>query len=100
MAFDRFGWSCRVMRVLKSTALGAALLSFVAVAALAQEQALAPYGAPAPVATTPGTPYSSARVPGPKIGPSNWIPGSSAAQTAPGAAPSTDSEYSSKGFGT
>ena len=92
------------MKLLKPAILGAVLSSAVAVAAYAADpmpanQANPPQIAtqttPRQIATNPGLPYSSTRIPGPKPGPSNWIP-SPYAQSPSG--PEGNS-YSGKGFG-
>jgi hypothetical protein len=90
------------MKLLKPAILGAVLTSAVGVAAYAADpmpayQANPPQVAtqatPPQVATNPGLPYSSTRMPGPKPGPSNWIP-------SPYAPSETQSNYySGKGFG-
>ena len=99
------------MKLLKPAILGAVLTLAVGVAAYAADpmpgyqanppqiatQAAPPQvatqAAPPQVATNPSLPYSSTRMPGPKPGPSNWIP-------APYAPPETQNNYySGKGFG-
>src|SRR5262245_1591172 len=88
------------MKVLKPAILSAVLTSAVAVAAYAADPVptyqsnLPTYQSnPPQIATNPGLPYSSTRMPGPKPGPSNWIP-------SPYAPSETQSNYySGKGFG-
>lgn len=92
------------MQLFKPVFLGAALASAVAVGAFAAEPTSTTSTNPPQVATNPGVPYSSARLPGPKVGPSTWIASPSSAApapvTAPTPAPQTEgSYYSGKGFG-
>ena len=58
----------------------------------------ASYANPPQVATNPGLPYFAARAPGPKSGPTNWIPPSNPVTT-PNWQPESGSYYSKKGFG-
>ncbi len=91
------------MPFIKATTLAALILSAVAVTATAQDD---PAGGPAArpqLAVNPGVPYSPTRLPGPKVGPSTWIPSAAArAQHVPSSpSPAEDggSFYSGKGFG-
>ena len=81
------------MKVLKPAILSAILTSAVAVTAYAADPVPTYQSNPPQIATNPGLPYSSMRMPGPKPGPSNWIP-------SPYAPSETQSNYySGKGFG-
>lgn len=62
------------MKLLKMAGLSVLLVSTSAIVADAQNQASLPYANPPQAATNPGLPYSYAREPGPKAGPSGWIP--------------------------
>jgi hypothetical protein len=93
-----------LMKMFKSTVLGAALASVAVISAYAADPSPATQtqAYPPQVATNPGLPYSPTRVPGPKAGPSGWIP--SPNSQAPAVAPNSDtgsegSYYSGKGFG-
>jgi hypothetical protein len=92
------------MRFIKLAILSGTVMAAAAMAASAADPTSQNPATPPQVATNPGLPYSSARTPGPKVGPSTWIPsphGSVTSSTAPTSG--TDSEggsyYSSKGFG-
>jgi hypothetical protein len=91
------------MRLIKLMTLGAMVLSASAVAASAQDDPRQSPTVRPQIAANPGLPASPLRLPGPKVGPTTYIPASpSAAQPAPTAvAPGQDngSYYSSKGFG-
>lgn len=84
----------------KATMLSAVLVSAVAVTANAADPAPPTTANPPQVAANPGMApavvYSSTRTPGPKAGPSNWIPSPYAAPTTPD---SGGNYYSKKGFG-
>jgi hypothetical protein len=90
------------MKLVKPAILGAVFASAIGVTAYAADpvpayQAASPQIAtqatPPQIAANPGLPYSSTRMPGPKPGPSNWIP-------SPYAPSETQSNYySGKGFG-
>jgi hypothetical protein len=62
------------MKVFKTAMLSAALVSTLAVAAYAEDLAATTPTTPPQIATNPGLSYSSGRMPGPKVGPSNFIP--------------------------
>jgi len=85
------------MKLLKAAIFSAALVSIVTVAANAADPVPTTPANPPQVATNPGLPYSSTRTPGPKVGPSNWIP--SPYSAAPDSASDTGSHYAGKGFG-
>jgi hypothetical protein len=95
------------MRLIKLMTLGAMVLSASAVAASAQDDPRQSPTVRPQIAANPGLPASPLRLPGPKVGPTTYIPtyipaSPSAAQPAPTAvAPGQDngSYYSSKGFG-
>ena len=91
------------MPFIKATTLSALILSAAAVTATAQDD---PAGGPAArpqLAVNPGVPYSPTRMPGPKVGPTTWIPSAAAtARPAPANPAATEeggSYYSGKGFG-
>jgi hypothetical protein len=102
---ETLDWSSLDMTIMKSTVLGGVLASFFAISAYAADPTPANPTAPPQIATNPGLPYSTARMPGPKVGPSTWIPSphdSAPSSSAP--ASGTDDEtggsyYSGKGFG-
>jgi hypothetical protein len=86
------------MKSLKIAALSALLVSAGAIVANAQDQTSPTYTNPPQLATNP---YSYSRTPGPKAGPSAWIP-STASPGAPYSAGARNDEgsfYSKKGFG-
>ena len=90
------------MSVFKSAILGAAFVSTIAVAANAADPASNTPTYRPQVATNPDLPYSATRVPGPKVGPSNWIPSTSGSAPASGVTPHTSGDtgyYSGKAFG-
>jgi hypothetical protein len=87
------------MKWLNATILGAALLAFATPAAKAADAAWTTTAIPTQVAANPAIPYSSTRTPGPKAGPSNWIPSPNSAALQNRDAPSGGSYYSGKGFG-
>ena len=91
------------MMIIKTAVLGAALASAVAITAYAADPAPTPPVNPPQVATNPGLPYSPARTPGPKVGPSTWIPSPHDSATpstgSDSGAESAGSYYTSKGFG-
>lgn len=86
------------MKWLNATILSAALLAFAVLTAKAADPAWTTTAIPTQVAANPAIPYSSTRTPGPKAGPSNWIPSYSAAAQKPDA-PNGGGYYSGKGFG-
>jgi len=87
------------MRSFKLAVLGAGLATAFAVAASAAEPTPTTQPTPPQVAANPGLPYSPTRIPGPKAGPSSWIP-SPYAPAAPNSGTEIEgSYYSSKGFG-
>jgi hypothetical protein len=85
------------MKMFRTAILSTALVSTLGVAAYAQGVATAPSTTPPQIGTNPGVVYSDARMPGPKVGPSNWI----APPYAPASTNSSQSSgyYSGKGFG-
>ena|SRR2546430_2216349 len=92
-----------MIKAFKVVVLSAVAAAAVSVMANAAEpgSTTAPY--PPQVATNPGLPYSSARIPGPKSGPSNWI-GSPSSTSPSSTAPTSGTEsegsyYSGKAFG-
>jgi hypothetical protein len=91
------------MRLFKAAAMCALLVSAGAITANAQNQPAPTSPNPPQIATNPGLPYSSARTPGPKAGPSTWIPSSPSSVSPSTAAPNPEAEsstyYSKKGFG-
>jgi hypothetical protein len=90
------------MRLFNGAILAAALVSTLAVAAYAADPASTTPVYRPQVATNPDLPYSAARIPGPKVGPSNWIPSPSGSAPASGATPNTRGDtgyYSGKAFG-
>ena len=91
----KFSWS-GLMKLLKAAILSAALVSIVAVAANAADPVPTTPANPQ-IATNPGLPYSSTRYPGPKTGPSNWIP--SPYTATPDASTDTGSHDAGKGLG-
>ncbi len=92
------------MKLFEGTILGAVLALALVAAGNAAEPAPTTSANPPQVATNPGIPYSYGRIPGPKVGPNNWIP-----SPASGATPSTTATnpgvdtpgryYSGKSFG-
>jgi hypothetical protein len=87
------------MKFLKAAILSAALATAGAVTAGAAEPASTTPAYPPQVATGPGLPNSSARPPGPKTGPSGWIPGTPSIATPNSGVDTEGSYYSRKGFG-
>jgi len=87
------------MKLLNATILGAALLAFAVPTAKAADPASTTSGIPPQVAANPGVPYSETRTPGPKAGPSNWIPSPDPAAPPNHDAATEGSYYSGKGFG-
>jgi hypothetical protein len=86
------------MKMFRTAILGAALVSTLGVAAYAQDVATAPPTIPPQVTTYSGIPQSNARLPGPKVGPSNWIPSPYATSNTNPSQQNTG-YYSGKGFG-
>ena len=62
------------MKLLKAMILSVVLFSFAVFAAKAADLASTIPAIPPQVAANPEVPYSYTRMPGPKAGPSNWIP--------------------------
>jgi hypothetical protein len=92
------------MKLFGATILGAALALAFVVAGNATEPAPTTSANPPQIATNPGVPYSSGRIPGPKVGPDNWIPSPSSGVTPSTTAPNPDADttgsyYSGKSFG-
>jgi len=87
------------MKWLNATILSVALLTCAALTAKAADPTSTTTAIPPQVAANPAIPYSSARTPGPKAGPSNWIPSPNSAALQNRNAPSGGSYYSEKGFG-
>lgn len=87
------------MKLLNTTILGAALLAFAIPTAKAADPASPSSGIRPQVAANPGIPYSETRMPGPKVGPSNWIPSPDPAVPPNRGAATDGSYYSGKGFG-
>jgi hypothetical protein len=90
------------MKLLKITGLSVLLVSSATIVAIAQDQTSPTYPTPPQVATNPGLPYSYALQPGPKVGPSTWIPSEPSATNAPASAGARNDQgsfYSKKGFG-
>ena len=83
------------MKLVKPAILGAVLASAIGATAYAADPVPTYQANPPQIATNPNLPYSSTRTPGPKVGPSNWIP--SPNTEAP--AETGGSYYSGKGFG-
>lgn len=88
-----------MIKSIKTAILGVALASSVTVIANAADQTPTPNQKPPQIATNPGIPHSATRNPGPKTGPSTWIPSSTPTPTAPAANQSSGQNYSKKGFG-
>jgi hypothetical protein len=88
------------MKLFKAVILCSALVSAVAVTANAADPG-STTAVPPQVATNPGIPYSSGRLPGPKASPNGWIPSPYAAAPGSGASPNSGDTgyYSGKGFG-
>jgi hypothetical protein len=89
------------MKLFKAAMLSATLVSAVSVAAYAADPVSSAPANPPQIATNPSLPYSYARTPGPKTGPSTWIP-STSSTSQPTTTPNTAGEggyYSGKGFG-
>jgi hypothetical protein len=92
------------MKLFEATVLAMALAVTFAVAGNAAEPAYTTPANPPQIATNPGLPYSSARTPGPKAGPSNWLPSSPSTAAPSTTAPNPDADtagsyYSGKSFG-
>lgn len=87
------------MKWLNAIILSAALLAFAALTAKAADPAWTTTAIPTQVAANPAIPYSSTRTPGPKVGPSNWIPSPYSAAAQKPDAPNGGGYYSGKGFG-
>jgi hypothetical protein len=72
------------MVLVKAVTLGAIVLSIACATAHAGDAApAAPAGQAQVAPTNPTIPYSYTRLPGPKAGPSNWIPSSTPHQASP-----------------
>jgi hypothetical protein len=87
------------MSLFKAAMLSAALVSVIAVTASAAELASTTPQTPPQVAVNPAPIYSYTRAPGPKAGPSNWIPSPNSSATMNSAADASGSPYSKKGTG-
>ena len=87
------------MKWLNATILSAALLAFAALTVKEADAASTTTAVSPQVAANPAIPYSATRAPGPKAGPSNWIPSPYLAAAQKRDAPSGGSYYSGKGFG-
>lgn len=91
------------MRVFKAAMLSAAMAAAGAIGANAAEPMSTTPVNPPQVATNPGLPYSYAHTPGPKAGPSTWIPSTPSSATPSATAPNSGEDsgayYSKKGFG-
>jgi hypothetical protein len=87
------------MKWLNAIILSAALLASAVLTAKAADPAWTTTAIPPQVAANPATPYSSTRTPGPKVGPSNWIPSTYSAAAQKPDAPNGGGYYSGKGFG-
>ena len=96
---NEFFRSRAIMKWLNATILSTALLAFAALTAKAADPASTTSAIPPQVAANPAIPYSSTRTPGPKAGPSNWIPSPNSAAAQNRYAPSGGSYYSGKSFG-
>jgi hypothetical protein len=90
------------MKLLNAMILSAVLLCSVVLTAKAADPSSTTSAIPPQVAANPGIPYSSSRMPGPKAGPSNWIPSPYSAVPAARSnldAPTAGSSYSGQTYG-
>jgi hypothetical protein len=90
------------MKLSKAMILSVVLSSFAVFAAKAADPASTTPAIPPQVAANPEVPYSYTRMPGPKAGPSNWIPSPYSAVLAIPSNPDAStagSYYSGKSFG-
>jgi hypothetical protein len=86
------------MKFLKAAVLSAALVAAGTLAASAAEPAPTGSVYPPQLATNPGSPYSQAQTPGPKVGSSTLIP-AAPYTTTPNSGADLGRSYSTKGFG-